>query len=227
MPLVASPRPTSRGSIRTRAERLALLEPLLARRILLLDGAMGTMIQTYRLGEAEYRGERFADRGPRAQGQQRPALPHPARDHSRHPRRLSRGGRRHHRDQLVHQHGELPGGLRPGRPGRGAEPRRGGPGSRGGGRVRAPGAGPAPVRGRRARADQPHRLALARRQRSRLPEHRRSTSWWRPTPRRRRRCSTAAPTCSSSRPSSTRSTPRPRSSRSRRSSSRSACGCRS
>jgi 5-methyltetrahydrofolate--homocysteine methyltransferase len=45
----------------TRAERIALLEPLLARRILVLDGAMGTMIQTYRLGEQDYRSERFAD----------------------------------------------------------------------------------------------------------------------------------------------------------------------
>jgi 5-methyltetrahydrofolate--homocysteine methyltransferase len=45
----------------TRAERIALLQPLLARRILVLDGAMGTMIQTYRLGEQDYRGERFAD----------------------------------------------------------------------------------------------------------------------------------------------------------------------
>jgi 5-methyltetrahydrofolate--homocysteine methyltransferase len=47
--------------VRTRAERLALLEPLLARRILVLDGAMGTMIQGYGLGEREYRGERFRD----------------------------------------------------------------------------------------------------------------------------------------------------------------------
>ena len=39
----------------------ALLSSLLARRILVLDGAMGTMIQTYRLTEADYRGERFAD----------------------------------------------------------------------------------------------------------------------------------------------------------------------
>ncbi len=45
----------------TREARLALLEPLLARRILVLDGAMGTMIQTYGLGERDYRGERFAD----------------------------------------------------------------------------------------------------------------------------------------------------------------------
>lgn len=33
----------------------------LEQRILLLDGAMGTMIQGYRLGEDDYRGERFAD----------------------------------------------------------------------------------------------------------------------------------------------------------------------
>jgi 5-methyltetrahydrofolate--homocysteine methyltransferase len=45
----------------TRGSRLALLEPLLARRILVLDGAMGTMIQTYRLEEPDYRGDRFAD----------------------------------------------------------------------------------------------------------------------------------------------------------------------
>ncbi len=44
---------------RTREDRLVELEPLLARRILVLDGAMGTMIQSYRLGEQDYRGERF------------------------------------------------------------------------------------------------------------------------------------------------------------------------
>ncbi|HHT23827.1 MAG TPA: methionine synthase [Bacteroidales bacterium] len=33
----------------------------LSKRILILDGAMGTMIQRYKLGEKEYRGERFAD----------------------------------------------------------------------------------------------------------------------------------------------------------------------
>ena len=46
---------------RTRAERLALLEPILARRILVLDGAMGTMLQAEQLGEADFRGTRFAD----------------------------------------------------------------------------------------------------------------------------------------------------------------------
>ncbi len=44
-----------------RASRISRLPELLAQRILLIDGAMGTMLQTYRLGEAEYRGTRFAD----------------------------------------------------------------------------------------------------------------------------------------------------------------------
>ena len=38
-----------------------LLRSLLARRILILDGAMGTMIQRHGLQEADYRGTRFAD----------------------------------------------------------------------------------------------------------------------------------------------------------------------
>ncbi len=38
-----------------------VLTTLLARRILILDGAMGTMIQKYKLEEADYRGQRFAD----------------------------------------------------------------------------------------------------------------------------------------------------------------------
>jgi 5-methyltetrahydrofolate--homocysteine methyltransferase len=37
------------------------VENLLQNRILILDGAMGTMIQRYQLEEADYRGERFAD----------------------------------------------------------------------------------------------------------------------------------------------------------------------
>ena len=41
--------------------RIAQLKDALSRRILILDGAMGTMIQNYRLGDADYRGERFAD----------------------------------------------------------------------------------------------------------------------------------------------------------------------
>jgi 5-methyltetrahydrofolate--homocysteine methyltransferase len=51
---VAERRPYTRG---------AVLPALLQQRILILDGAMGTMIQRYKLDEAAYRGERFADYG--------------------------------------------------------------------------------------------------------------------------------------------------------------------
>ena len=40
---------------------LATLKELLTQRILIIDGAMGTMIQRHQLEEADYRGERFAD----------------------------------------------------------------------------------------------------------------------------------------------------------------------
>ena len=43
-----------------RPARLKALEEALEQRILVLDGAMGTMIQRERLTEAQYRGERFA-----------------------------------------------------------------------------------------------------------------------------------------------------------------------
>jgi 5-methyltetrahydrofolate--homocysteine methyltransferase len=46
---------------RTRAERWQLLGEELRRRILIIDGAMGTMIQRHELGEEDYRGQRFAD----------------------------------------------------------------------------------------------------------------------------------------------------------------------
>src|SRR5690606_30472446 len=41
--------------------RVAALEAALAERILVIDGAMGTMIQRHELQEADYRGQRFAD----------------------------------------------------------------------------------------------------------------------------------------------------------------------
>jgi 5-methyltetrahydrofolate--homocysteine methyltransferase len=44
-----------------RVARLARLDQLLAERILVLDGAMGTMLQRVQLVEADYRGERFRD----------------------------------------------------------------------------------------------------------------------------------------------------------------------
>ena len=44
----------------TRTQRVAALRAALTQRILLLDGAMGTMIQGYQLVESNFRGERFA-----------------------------------------------------------------------------------------------------------------------------------------------------------------------
>ncbi|HDU8651709.1 methionine synthase [Morganella morganii] len=41
--------------------KISVLKKSLNQRILILDGAMGTMIQRYALNEKEYRGERFAD----------------------------------------------------------------------------------------------------------------------------------------------------------------------
>src|SRR2546428_6595333 len=46
----------------------ARLQALLAERILLLDGAMGTMIQRARLAEEDYRGQRFRDWGRELKG---------------------------------------------------------------------------------------------------------------------------------------------------------------
>jgi 5-methyltetrahydrofolate--homocysteine methyltransferase len=47
----------------TREERIAALKREAKQRILILDGAMGTMIQRYKLDEAGYRGARFKDHG--------------------------------------------------------------------------------------------------------------------------------------------------------------------
>ena len=43
------------------SDRIARLREELARRVLILDGGMGTMVQAYRLSEEDYRGERFKD----------------------------------------------------------------------------------------------------------------------------------------------------------------------
>jgi 5-methyltetrahydrofolate--homocysteine methyltransferase len=58
---VPDPRTLDPAVAQQRLERLARLDESLARRILVLDGAMGTMIQSWQLGEADYRGARFRD----------------------------------------------------------------------------------------------------------------------------------------------------------------------
>ena len=51
-----------------RQSTASALERGLASRILILDGAMGTMIQRYKLSESDFRGERFKDHGKDLQG---------------------------------------------------------------------------------------------------------------------------------------------------------------
>src|SRR3954451_25471825 len=54
-----SPRMSTATSSDNRRDRIDALRQALTQRILVIDGAMGTMIQGYRLGESDYRGERF------------------------------------------------------------------------------------------------------------------------------------------------------------------------
>jgi 5-methyltetrahydrofolate--homocysteine methyltransferase len=52
----------------TRAQRIAALKAAAGRRILIFDGAMGTMIQRLKLDEEAFRGERFASHGKPVKG---------------------------------------------------------------------------------------------------------------------------------------------------------------
>ena len=56
MNTTVTPAPTEHVYTRGQA-----LPAILAQRIAVLDGAMGTMIQRFKLGESQYRGERFKD----------------------------------------------------------------------------------------------------------------------------------------------------------------------
>jgi 5-methyltetrahydrofolate--homocysteine methyltransferase len=51
----------STGASRPQDDRTDELRALMRERVLVLDGAMGTMIQRHRLTDADYRGDRFAD----------------------------------------------------------------------------------------------------------------------------------------------------------------------
>ncbi|EDP64190.1 methionine synthase [alpha proteobacterium BAL199] len=52
----------------TRSDRLDALDQLAKQCVVVLDGAMGTMIQNLKFNEAEFRGERFKDHGSELQG---------------------------------------------------------------------------------------------------------------------------------------------------------------
>ena len=53
--------PLSTRDVQSQLNRAELIKQLLHKRILILDGGMGTMIQAYKLEEQDYRGERFAN----------------------------------------------------------------------------------------------------------------------------------------------------------------------
>src|SRR4051794_22958879 len=58
---IETPTPRTADPSSARQERLARLPSLLRERILVLDGAMGTLLQRHRFSEADFRGTRFAD----------------------------------------------------------------------------------------------------------------------------------------------------------------------
>ena len=105
------------------------------RRILVIDGAMGTLLQERRLEEADYRGERFQRAPERPQGKPRDPQPDPARRGRGGAPRVPRGRGGHHRDQHLQRDPGLPGRLRHRGPGR-RDQRRGRRGSPGGPRTR-------------------------------------------------------------------------------------------
>ena len=88
------------------------LDRILEKRLLILDGAMGTMIQRRNLQEADFRGERFAAHPHDLKGNTDVLVADASGRHRRDPSRVPRGGRRHHRDQLVQRAGDLAGRLR-------------------------------------------------------------------------------------------------------------------
>ena len=92
------------------------LAAALRERILVMDGAMGTMIQRHGLAEDDYRGERFADWDRGRPRQLRPAQPQPARRDPRDPPGVPRGRRRPRRDQHLQRPADLAGRLRHGGP---------------------------------------------------------------------------------------------------------------
>ncbi len=53
--------PRDRSAPRRQSDKSPQLKEILAQRIVVLDGAMGTMIQDHGLNEADFRGRRFAD----------------------------------------------------------------------------------------------------------------------------------------------------------------------
>ena len=94
-----------------KSEAFEHLEALMRERILFIDGAMGTMIQRYRLGEQDYRGERYASHGHELKGNNDLlVITRPDVISQIHHAYLD-AGCRHPGDQHLQRHLHLPGEL--------------------------------------------------------------------------------------------------------------------
>ena len=159
-----------KGRAMTREERIAALKQAAKERILILDGAMGTMIQRHKLDEADYRGERFKDHAHDLKGNNDLlVLTQPEIISEIHNAYLEAGA------DIVETNTFNAQAISQGRLWHGSDrlrdERRGGEArARRGRRVDREDAGEAALRRRRHRPDQPHGVALARREQSRLPQ---------------------------------------------------------
>ena len=87
------------------------LEALLQKRIVIIDGAMGTTLQQYKLEEEDFRGERFKSHHKDLKGNgDLLVLTQPGIIAEIH-RGFPRGGRGHHRDRHVQCADDLAGRL--------------------------------------------------------------------------------------------------------------------
>ena len=126
-PRTSDHRPTI---IATDGSRATRPRAALARRILILDGAMGTMIQRHTLTEADFRGDGFRNHSKDLRGNNDLLILTRPDVISEIHEPVPRGRRRHHRDEHVQQHGRRAGRLPPGVDRVRAEPRGGAPGAR-------------------------------------------------------------------------------------------------
>ena len=104
-----------------RAARIQWMKEEAKKRILLLDGSWGVLIQSYKLGEDDFRGDRFGNHGHELKGNNDLLTLTRPGHHPRDRPPVSRRRRRLSRDQHLHLDRDLAGRLRPGTSGRRTE----------------------------------------------------------------------------------------------------------